>query len=131
MGFRAIRYCLSNREMYKSQLRAILRASAYGNVSVMVPLVTRAEEIREVREIAEELKNELNVKNIPYKKDIKIGVMIETSAACLIADLLAKYSDFFSIGTNDLTGYIMAADRGNADVGYLYSALDPRRFKGN
>ncbi len=125
MGFRAIRYCLSNREMYKSQLRAILRASAYGNVSVMVPLVTRVEEIREVREIAEELKNELNVKNIPYKKDIKIGVMIETPAACLIADLLAKYSDFFSIGTNDLTGYIMAADRGNADVGYLYSALDP------
>ena len=125
MGFRAIRYCLSNREMYKSQLRAILRASAYGNVSVMVPLVTRVEEIREVREIAEELKNELNVKNIPYKKDIKIGVMIDTPAACLIADLLAKYSDFFSIGTNDLTGYIMAADRGNADVGYLYSALDP------
>lgn len=125
MGFRAIRYCLSNREMYKSQLRAILRASAYGNVSVMVPLVTRVEEIREVREIAEELKNELNVKNIPYKKDIKIGAMIETPAACLIADLLAKYSDFFSIGTNDLTGYIMAADRGNADVGYLYSALDP------
>ena len=125
MGFRAIRYCLSNREMYKSQLRAILRASAYGSVSVMVPLVTRVEEIREVREIAEELKNELNVKNIPYKKDIKIGVMIETPAACLIADLLAKYSDFFSIGTNDLTGYIMAADRGNADVGYLYSALDP------
>lgn len=125
MGFRAVRYCLANRDAYKSQLRAILRASAYGDVAIMVPLVTRVEEILAVRAMVEELKGELDIKNIPYKKEIKVGVMVETPAACLIADLLAKHADFFSIGTNDLTGYVMAADRGNADVSYLYSTLDP------
>ena len=125
MGFRAVRYCLANRDIFKSQLRAILRASAYGNIAIMVPLVTRVDEIQTVKALIEELKNELDAKNILYKKDIKVGIMVETPAACLIADLLAEYSDFFSIGTNDLTGYIMAADRGNADVGYLYSTLDP------
>ena len=125
MGFRAVRYCLANRDAYKAQLRAILRASAYGDVAVMVPLVTRVEEIIEVRGMVEELKGELDIQNIPYKKDIKVGVMVETPAACLIADLLAAHADFFSIGTNDLTGYVMAADRGNADVSYLYSTLDP------
>ena len=125
MGFRAVRYCLANRGAYKIQLRAILRASAYGNVAVMVPLVTRVDEILEVRAIIGELKDELDKQNIPYKKDIRVGVMMETPAACLIADLLAEHADFFSIGTNDLTGYIMAADRGNADVSYLYSVFDP------
>lgn len=125
MGFRAVRYCLANREMYRAQLRAILRASAYGDVAVMVPLVTRVEEICAVKSMVEELKGELDIQNIPYKKDIKVGVMMETPAACLIADLLAAHADFFSIGTNDLTGYVMAADRGNADVSDLYSALDP------
>lgn len=125
MGFRAVRYCLANRDLYKAQLRAILRASAYGDVAIMVPLVTRVEEICAVRAMVEELKGELDIQNIPYKKDIKVGVMIETPAACLIADLLAAHADFFSIGTNDLTGYVMAADRGNADVSDLYSALDP------
>lgn len=125
MGFRAVRYCLANRDMYRAQLRAILRASAYGDVAIMVPLVTRVEEICAVRAMVEELKGELDIKNIPYKKDIKVGVMVETPAACLIADLLAKHADFFSIGTNDLTGYVMAADRGNADVSDLYSTLDP------
>lgn len=125
MGFRAVRYCLANREMYKAQLRAILRASAYGDVAIMVPLVTRVEEICAVRGMVEELKGELDIQNIPYKKDIKVGVMMETPAACLIADLLAAHADFFSIGTNDLTGYVMAADRGNADVSDLYSTLDP------
>ena len=125
MGFRAVRYCLANRDAYKAQLRAILRASAYGDVAIMVPLVTRVEEILAVRAMVEELKGELDIQNIPYKKDIKVGVMVETPAACLIADLLAKHADFFSIGTNDLTGYVMAADRGNADVSYLYSTLDP------
>lgn len=125
MGFRAVRYCLGNRDAYKVQLRAILRASAYGDIAVMVPMVTRVDEIRTVRGMIEELKGELDIKNIPYKKDIKVGIMVETPAACLMADRLAEYSDFFSIGTNDLTGYVMAADRGNADVGYLYSTLDP------
>lgn len=125
MGFRAVRYCLANRDTYKAQLRAILRASAYGDVAIMVPLVTRVEEIRAVKDLVEELKGELDIRNIPYKKDIKVGAMVETPAACLIADLLAAHADFFSIGTNDLTGYVMAADRGNADVSDLYSTLDP------
>ena len=119
LGFRAVRYCLKNRDTYKVQLRAILRASAFGNVAVMVPLVTRVDELLAVRALVEEIKAELDTQNIPYKKDIQIGVMMETPAACMIADLLAAHADFFSIGTNDLTGYIMAADRGNADVGYL------------
>ena len=125
MGFRAVRYCLANPDVYKAQLRAILRASAYGNVAVMVPLVTRVDEICAVRALVKELQGELREKNIPYKEDLKVGVMMETPAACIIADLLAEHADFFSIGTNDLTGYVMAADRGNADVGYLYSPLDP------
>ena len=125
LGFRAVRYCLKNRDTYKVQLRAILRASAFGNVAVMVPLVTRVDELLAVRALVEEIKAELDTQNIPYKKDIQIGVMMETPAACMIADLLAAHADFFSIGTNDLTGYIMAADRGNADVGYLYSTYDP------
>lgn len=125
MGFRAVRYCLANRDAYKVQLRAILRASAFGDVAVMVPLVTRVDEICTVRTMIDALKDELDAQNIPYKKDIKVGVMMETPAACLIADLLAEHADFFSIGTNDLTGYVMAADRGNADVSYLYSTLDP------
>lgn len=125
LGFRAIRYCLKNEESYKKQLRAILRASAFGNLSIMVPLVTSVEEIIAVKSLVADIKSELDGKKIAYKKDIKIGVMIETPSACLIADLLAKHSDFFSIGTNDLTGYIMAADRGNADVEYLYSVYNP------
>lgn len=125
MGFRAVRYCLANRDAYKAQLRAILRASAYGDIAVMVPLVTRVDEIRAVRAMIEDLKGELDDQHIPYKKHMKVGIMVETPAACLIADRLANYADFFSIGTNDLTGYVMAADRGNADVGYLYSVLDP------
>lgn len=125
MGYRAVRYCLGNREAYKAQLRAILRASAYGDVAVMVPLVTRVDEVRTVRAMIDEIKGELDAKHIAYKKDIKVGIMAETPAACLMADVLAKHADFFSIGTNDLTGYVMAADRGNADVSYLYSTLDP------
>ena len=125
MGFRAVRYCLANPDAYKIQLRAILRASAFGNVAIMVPLVTRVDEICAVRAMVEELKDELDVQNIPYKKDIQVGIMMETPASCLIADLLAAHADFFSIGTNDLTGYIMAADRGNSDVGYLYSTFAP------
>ena len=130
LGFRAVRYCLKNREIYQTQLRAILRASAYGNVAVMIPLVTQVDEVIEVRSIVHELKKELDEKEIPYKKDIRVGIMVETPAACLIADLLAQHADFFSIGTNDLTGYIMAADRGNADVGYLYSVFDPAVLRG-
>lgn len=125
LGFRAVRYCLKNSESYKVQLRAILRASAFGNLSIMVPLVTCADELLQVKEMVNEIMHELDERNIAYKKDIKIGVMIETPAACIIADILAEHADFFSIGTNDLTGYIMAADRGNSDVEYLYSVFNP------
>lgn len=125
LGFRAVRYCLKNSESYKVQLRAILRASAFGNLSIMVPLVTCVDELLQVKEMVSEIMHELDERNIAYKKDIKIGVMIETPAACIIADILAEHADFFSIGTNDLTGYIMAADRGNSDVEYLYSVFNP------
>lgn len=125
MGFRAIRYCLKNRDLFKSQIRAILRASAFGDVKIMFPLITEIDELREGKTIVEECKNELKSENIDYNENIKVGVMTETSSAAVIADLLAKEADFFSIGTNDLTGYTMACDRGNSDVSYLYSPLQP------
>ena len=126
LGFRAVRFCLQRKEdIYKPQLRALLRASAFGKVRIMVPLVTCVDELRAVKAIIEELKQELDAEGIAYDKDIEVGVMMETAAASLIADILAKEADFFSIGTNDLTGYTMAADRGNPDVAYLYSAYNP------
>ena len=125
MGFRAIRYCLKNRGLFRTQLRAILRASAFGNISIMFPLITCVEEVREGKALVEELKAELRAEGIEFNEGIKVGIITETAAAGIIADLLAKESDFFSIGTNDLTGYTMAADRGNSDVSYLYSALQP------
>ena len=125
LGFRAVRYCLNNREMYKTQLRAILRASAYGKASIMIPLVTNIDELRTVKALIAEVKSELDTAGEAYDKDIKVGVMIETPSAAVTADLFAREADFFSIGTNDLTGYTMAVDRGNADVEYLYSAFNP------
>ena len=125
MGFRAIRYCLKNRELFRTQLRAILRASAFGNVSIMFPLITCVDEVREGKALVEELKSELRAEGTQFDENIKVGIMTETAASGIIADLLAKECDFFSIGTNDLTGYTMAADRGNSDVSYLYSALQP------
>lgn len=126
LGYRAVRFCLDRKEdIYKPQLRALLRASAFGNIRIMVPLVTCVDEIREVKTMVEELKADLDEKGIAYDKDIKVGIMTETAASSVIADLLAKEADFFSIGTNDLTGYTMAVDRGNAKVAYLYSAFQP------
>lgn len=125
MGFRAIRYCLKNRDLFKTQLRAILRASAFGDIRIMFPLITCAEELREGRALVEELKKELTILGVPFNRDIKVGIMVETAAAAMMADVLAKESDFFSIGTNDLTGYTMSCDRGNSNVAYLYSALQP------
>ena len=125
LGFRAVRYCLQNSDSYRVQLKALLRASAFGDIKIMVPLVTCVDEIRSVKALVKELMAELDTENIAYNKDIQVGVMIETPAASLIADLLAKEADFFSIGTNDLTQYTMAVDRGNAKVAYLYSAYNP------
>lgn len=125
LGFRAVRYCLKNSEMYKTQLRALLRASAYGDLQIMIPLVTGVDELRQVKALIREIGEELDEKEIAYNKELKVGVMIETPSAAILADVLAQEADFFSIGTNDLTGYVMAVDRGNADVAYLYSALSP------
>lgn len=126
MGFRAIRYCLKNRELFKTQLRAILRASAFGDIKIMFPLITCLEELREGKALVEEVKNELRLSSVSeFNENIDVGVMIETASAAVIADVLAPEADFFSIGTNDLTGYTMSCDRGNADVAYLYSVLQP------
>lgn len=125
MGFRAVRYCIKNQDLYKTQLRALLRASAFGDIRIMIPLVTCVEEVRAVKKLVAEIASELDRNGVEYNKNIKVGVMMETPAAAVIADLLAKEADFFSIGTNDLTGYTMAADRGNANVAYLYSAYNP------
>lgn len=125
MGFRAVRYCLNRPDIYKPQLRALLRASAFGNIKIMVPLVTCLEEFTGVKALINEIMADLDNEGIAYNKDIEIGVMIETPAAAVIADVLAQEADFFSIGTNDLTGYTMAVDRGNPDVAYLYSPFQP------
>ncbi len=125
LGYRAVRYCLGNKDSYMVQLRAIIRASAFGKVKIMVPLVTCVDEIRAVKELVSDIKKDLDAQGIAYDKDIEVGCMIETASASLIADLLAKESDFFSIGTNDLTQYTMSVDRGNADVAYLYSTFQP------
>ena len=126
LGHRAIRYCLDRPELYKVQLRALLRAGAEEqNIKIMLPLVTCVEEVRAARELLEQCKKELAESGVPYDKDIALGAMIETPAAALIADLLAQECDFFSIGTNDLTQYTMAVDRGNAKVEKLYSPFQP------
>lgn len=126
LGYRAIRLCLDRKEdIYKPQLRALLRASAYGNIKIMVPMVTCIDEYREVKALVAELMTEMDAQGTAYNKDIQIGIMVETAAASLMADVFAKEVDFFSIGTNDLTQYTMSVDRGNDKVSYLYSTFNP------
>ena len=126
LGYRAIRFCLDRKDdVYRPQLRALLRASAYGNIKIMVPMVTCIEELREAKALIEDIKKELDEKNIPYNKNIEVGIMVETAAASLMADVFAKEAAFFSIGTNDLTQYTMSVDRGNDKVSYLYSTFNP------
>lgn len=125
LGFRAVRYCLAREDVYAPQLRALVRASAYGDLKIMVPLVTCVDELRRVKALIADIQAELDTAGIPYNKKLKVGVMIETPAAALIADLLAKEADFFSIGTNDLTQYVMAADRGNKQVAALGVPWNP------
>lgn len=126
LGYRAIRFCLDRKDdIYRPQLRALLRASAFGAIKIMVPMVTCVEEYREAKALIHEIMDELDQKGIAYNKDIQVGIMVETAAASLMADVFAREVDFFSIGTNDLTQYTMSVDRGNDKVSYLYSTFNP------
>ena len=126
LGYRAIRFCLDRKDdIYRPQLKALLRASAFGNIKIMVPMVTCIEEYREAKELVADIGKELDEAGIAYNKGIQVGIMVETAAASLMADVFAKEVDFFSIGTNDLTQYTMSVDRGNDKVSYLYSTFNP------
>ena len=125
MGMRALRICLNRPEIFRVQLRALFRASAYGKLGIMFPMVTSVWEVREAKRMCEEVKRDLKHEGIPYSDDVKIGVMIETPAAAVISDRLAKEVDFFSIGTNDLTQYTLACDRQNNDLGRFYNPHHP------
>lgn len=129
LGYRAIRLCLGNPEMFKIQLRAILRASIYGNLAIMFPMISVIDELRQARQILEECKKELDERNIKYNKQIKVGMMIEIPAAAIMADTFAKECDFFSIGTNDLIQYTIAAERGNTKIANLYTKNHPAVIK--
>lgn len=126
LGYRAIRLCLDRKEdLYRPQLRALLRASAFGDIRIMIPLITCVDEIREAKALIREIMGDLDRENIAYNKNIQVGIMVETAASSIMADVFAKEVNFFSIGTNDLTQYTMCVDRGNAKVSYLYSPLNP------
>jgi len=128
LGYRAIRICLTQKEIFKTQLRAIYRASVFGNVSIMFPMIISAKEIRQVKEMVKEVQAELTAEQIPFAK-VEMGVMIETPAAALISDELAKEVDFFSIGTNDLSQYTLAIDRQNQKLEPFFDARHPGILK--
>ena len=121
MGYRAIRICLDRKDIFKTQLRALFRASAYGNLSIMYPMIISVKEVLEIKKIVKEVKEELKEQGIEYK-DVEQGIMIETPASVMISDLLAKEVDFFSIGTNDLTQYTLAIDRQNPKLDSIYDS---------
>ncbi|GKX29864.1 phosphoenolpyruvate-protein phosphotransferase [Vallitalea longa] len=125
LGYRAIRLCLDRKDIFKTQLKAILRASNYGNLMIMYPMITHIEQVRQANEILNQAKLELHNQKIKFNRNIEVGIMIETPAAATIADLLIKEVDFFSIGTNDLTQYTIAVDRGNQKIEYLYNSYHP------
>ena len=124
MGYRAIRICLDRRDIFRTQLRALLRASAYGNIGIMYPMIISVDEVKEIKKIVESIKAELTEKGIEYG-EVEQGIMIETPEAVMISDLLAKEVDFFSIGTNDLTQYTLAIDRQNSKLDNIYDAHHP------
>ena len=125
LGCRGIRLCFDKVEMWKVQLRALLRASVYGDIRIMLPMISVIEEVRQAKAIINEVKTELRGKGIPFNEKLEIGIMIETPAAAMIADVMASEVDFFSIGTNDLIQYTLACDRMNPKISYLYSQFNP------
>lgn len=129
LGWRAIRFCLDRPELFKTQLRAIYRASAFGNIKVLIPLVSSIDEVKKTKVIVKNVKSELEKKNVDFDKNLSLGLMIETPAAAMLADIFADYADYFSIGTNDLTQYVLAIDRTNDRVSKYYNSFNPAVLK--